>query len=242
MRGCVFTMIFVTVLTIVGLVVAFAVMGSYKPKTVEDELFEVLVEGALGMRRHKIPYWLDHGTLLGFTRDGYIIPGDLDADSCIQKKDVERLMALKGYFATRGYDLERFDRGVEWRDGIPIGEDYCRLVSRANPKRHLDIALAIEREGFLFDPCVSAERTLRQTWATGTIFPLKKTKVRGETFSVPHDVDKVNFTAYNDDCYEVRKTQEKANSDAHAFNRHTEELYRTITGQSPEEGQTSSLS
>ena len=151
-------------------------------------------------------------------------------------------MAPEKYFDRLGYKLERFNEGLEWKDGIPIGEDYCRLTSKADPRWHLDIALAIESEGFLFDPCVSAPRTLRQTWATGTIFPLKTVKIRGEKFSVPHDVDKVNFTAYNDDCYKIRKTQEKTISDSVAFNLHTEELYLVITGKSPGVGHTSSLS
>ena len=177
------------------------------------------------MDDNNIPYWLYHGTLLGVIRDKNIIDGDDDADCCIPESYVDKLMSLKDYCVDHGYELQHHDGTLKYIVGIPIGENFCRIIDKST-KLHLDIGLAFETNGFLSDPCTDIPNTLRQTWRYDTIFPLRQINIFGKTFSIPNDYDTVNFATYNDDCYTVRKSSSESLAAEDHHNNYTKKLLR----------------
>ena len=54
-----------------------------------EKLVEILQDVVLVFKRNKVDFWLDYGTLLGYTREGKRIPHDIDIDLCAFEKDKE---------------------------------------------------------------------------------------------------------------------------------------------------------
>jgi len=67
--------------------------------------------------KHRIPYWVTGGNLLGAIRHGGHIPWDDDGDTCVMLKDVPKLKKLVPYFKRHNYRLEKIDDGG--------GKDVC---------------------------------------------------------------------------------------------------------------------
>lgn len=61
------------------------------PKCCKENLLTLLVETADFFNNNNINYWIDYGTLLGFIRDGEIIPWDRDVDFSIFASDFGKL-------------------------------------------------------------------------------------------------------------------------------------------------------
>lgn len=57
------------------------------------------------LTKHKIPYWVTGGTLLGAVRHSGLIPWDDDLDICIMSKDIPKLRKLVATFERGGYEL-----------------------------------------------------------------------------------------------------------------------------------------
>ncbi len=62
---------------------------------------------------NEIPYWINGGTLLGAVRNQGLIPWDDDGDLQIFEKEKEKLLALGGEFAARGYTLVDHEFGLK---------------------------------------------------------------------------------------------------------------------------------
>ena len=73
------------------------------PRQATEELRRLLrfVGGLLD--RHKVSYWINSGTLLGWARHRDVIPWDNDADVLIPRRDTERVAALADEIAGAGY-------------------------------------------------------------------------------------------------------------------------------------------
>lgn len=64
--------------------------GSTK-RSLQLEELKLLEQFHTLCEKHKIPYWLDSGTLIGAVRHGGFIPWDDDIDVCVLLKDYKRL-------------------------------------------------------------------------------------------------------------------------------------------------------
>jgi len=213
---------------IVGLLGVVLFSHKKEPYIIKSKkLIKVLKFGTETLEQNNIPYWLYHGTLLGIIRDKAIIEGDNDTDCCIPKSYTNRLMGLKKYCNDKGYKLYRDKGKITFKHNIPLGQDFCRIVDKSTGY-HLDIGLAVETHGFLSDPCTDIQQTLRQTWKQDTIFPLKTIEVFGSKFTIPNKYNLVNFTQYNSDCYNVKKTAKESLKSETKHNEYTENLLLEI--------------
>src|SRR6266516_7212001 len=80
---------------------------------------------------HRIDYWCDFGTLLGFYRERDIISGDKDADLSILASETPKIMALADVLRAQGYELT--DRGGRARKLIRIYEARTRYYLDVYP-------------------------------------------------------------------------------------------------------------
>jgi len=80
---------------------------------------------------HRIDYWCDFGTLLGFYRERDIISGDKDADLSILASEKPKIMALADVLRAQGYELT--DRGGRARKLIRIYETKTRYYLDVYP-------------------------------------------------------------------------------------------------------------
>jgi lipopolysaccharide cholinephosphotransferase len=76
-----------------------------------DQIYDLLEVANRLLKRDRIEYSVDGGTLLGAIRHKGVIPWDDDADIIIMDKDKEKLIALKEAFRENGAILE--DEGLE---------------------------------------------------------------------------------------------------------------------------------
>lgn len=118
---------------------------------VQKSAVSILAKFAEVANKHKIKFWLDSGTLIGFVRhSGGFVPWDDDIDICVPRKDYEKLPALldaefckNGFFyrvgeITRLYyktlhvwvDIFPFDTG--YSESVPTGQEYDDFIAKLN--------------------------------------------------------------------------------------------------------------
>jgi len=87
---------------------------------------QALVETDRILRAAKIPYWISFGTLLGFYREGGVIPGDNDVDFCCKtesllgkEKQVARALRKIG-FKTKVHGEEKKLKVIGICEGVEV--------------------------------------------------------------------------------------------------------------------------
>ena len=70
------------------------------------------------LNNHKIHFWMYGGSLLGYVRNGKLIPWDKDVDLFVWKKDYHKVMDLKEVFKKEGFNCLTKDGCVmlKWAD------------------------------------------------------------------------------------------------------------------------------
>lgn len=70
------------------------------------------------LNKHEIPFWMYGGALLGYVRDGKLIPWDNDIDLFVWKRDYHKILELKKEFKDAGYVCSIRDGCImlKWND------------------------------------------------------------------------------------------------------------------------------
>jgi hypothetical protein len=125
-----------TLLVVLGIGVAVVAIVLFAITPVIDAhrraaLRRLVVDVSRIFEAHRIDYWCDFGTLLGFYRERDIISGDKDADLSILESEKPRILALAGVLRAHGYELT--DRGGRARKLIRIYEVKTRYYLDVYP-------------------------------------------------------------------------------------------------------------
>ena len=73
------------------------------PECCKRWIRHILKNVAEMLDREGVRWWVDYGTLLGFVRNGGLIPFDKDCDLCILADDRAKLLALKDEWNEMGF-------------------------------------------------------------------------------------------------------------------------------------------
>lgn len=104
-----------------------------------DRLYTLLEFSHNFLKKHKIQYFIDSGTLLGAVRHKSIIPWDDDIDISILQKDEHKLSKIIPKVSTYGYDYYKMDYGFKIfpKNGTPIKKNpwiaHVRKFKSKNP-------------------------------------------------------------------------------------------------------------
>ena len=126
---------------------------------------------------HRVDYWCDFGTLLGFHREHDVIIGDKDVDLSILMSEKDRIMALAGEFARNGYELT--DRGGRARRLIRVHD--------ARTRYHVDIYPYVPDGEMLRSVIASPHEDIPAQLVAGRV----RAPFLGATILVPADVPAV---------------------------------------------------
>ncbi|MEE8341903.1 MAG: LicD family protein [Candidatus Neomarinimicrobiota bacterium] len=134
--------------------------------------------------KHKIPYVLEGGTLLGIVRENRLLPWDNDLDLTITENYMDRILNLKREFWWSGYKL-RIRKSREEMPHFPKGS--VRLIKIKTKKYFLASGIG------LMDIFVKKKIDDKYYWLVGPHSHVLK--------SVPHHFYE-NFTRYNFEGYD----------------------------------------
>lgn len=153
----------------------------------EKNLLDLLEYVSKKLNVHKVEYWLDFGTLLGYYRSNGIIKGDLDCDLGIRLSNVGQLKAVKEEV---------------------ISEDVVKFVTlnhliKFYLKKDRNIMLDI----YYYDFDSSKDEYLYTNESSGVIikdsesdvFPLEASKFYNFDVQVPHNIPKLLESRYGSD-------------------------------------------
>lgn len=82
-----------------------------------DSIYDILAGVDKVLTAHKIPYFLNGGTMLGAVRNGGLIPNDDDADIVILETDLDKVKSLEREFKEEGLV---FADEIPWFGGLNI--------------------------------------------------------------------------------------------------------------------------
>ena len=119
-----------TIVLIVTFVTCMIVFHSMHPpiEIVHRDILKILKVLDKVCTDHKLPYWIEGGTLLGAVRSQSIIPWDDDADIAMLEEDCEKLL---------GMDLSPYGIKVKKHSGTADGEHIALLQVSFPGKHHL---------------------------------------------------------------------------------------------------------
>ena len=176
--------------------------SSLRLKTLLDHVLHALTI-------HKIPYFLDMGTLLGFIREGHLLPWDGDADLSVSMRYYNRyknvvipyLRAKHNFFATVPY---KYISCIRW---APRQKGEVQVMFRCEFHNHL-VMLRHQEKAY---PFVHGIVHLRKEW----VEPRRKIVVMGKEYWVPRFPGLVLVHYYGEDCFAVRKRKIRKTNEVH---------------------------
>ena len=102
------------------------------------------------LSERKVDYWITAGSLLGFKRNGGIIPWDDDIDICVNQKDIHKITDLLQKEPGWGNSLYKFKGDDVFIDIFPVDDSY-RYIGKARqqwPNEYYDKPYPLHRSLF----------------------------------------------------------------------------------------------
>jgi hypothetical protein len=102
--------------------------------------------------KHNIEYWLAYGTLLGYRRDGAVIPHDDDADMCANGVQFTKILALRDECLAVGLHIVSFGKPQDYRKIIQFRtHDRQKTVDKDDDTGFIDVYCVERRENICVD-------------------------------------------------------------------------------------------
>lgn len=162
------------------------------------------------LSKHKIPFWIDCGTLLGCYQYGGCIPHDWDIDIGMLKADFQNIKN-----ALQDLDPEKYV--VQDWSGRARPESYLKVYVRESggmidlynfvideEKHTLSTLLSNEFNIFLPRSWVEREKRYTVPMDFSTVFPLKKGTFEGIEVPVPGNIEKYLQAFYGENLAPAR--------------------------------------
>lgn len=158
------------------------------------ELYETFKTLTEFLDKHRIQYWIVHGTLLGQQRHQGFIPWDDDVDIAMFKNDIDRLISLKK-------PLKECCNLVLYNQF-----DTLRVAKSGFPKYPFVDIFEYRRDGDLLRPRPKEEKMFpREVHQYRDVFPLKQVKFEGFQVWAPKNSVKILKEQYSPTVYEEAK-------------------------------------
>ena len=154
-------------------------------------------------------YWLNYGSLLGYSRHGGIIPWDDDVDLCVAEEDRDKIWNLQRELQKHGLDIERDVKKDE--DGTVIATDECLKITKPHSgdgrdRRGLFIDVffySTKKDSIHFAVTFGGEP---DCYNIEHVYPVQEVQFGPITAYVPANPGAINRLVFGEDCMKVARS------------------------------------
>lgn len=173
------TLLFVVVFLLVVFVAVPVGVNPKQDRLRQRKLGSLLATVTGALEQHRVSYWLDFGTLLGFHREHDIILGDMDCDVAALDKDRARVLEA---VRQTGLSLDVRDNLIKLYNGV-VGHA-CVDIAFYTPDPKTGLLRFRNRDHIQLQP----------DW----VWPLRSATFQGHPIKVPHRVEAYLEYLYGD--------------------------------------------
>ena len=171
------------------------------PECCKTHIRRIMADVAEALDGAGIRWWIDYGTLLGWIRNGGLIPWDKDCDLGILGDDRDKLKKLQGEFLAMGYHavFSPIRPTQRFRSG-----DRMKVCLSNRNRTNVDIFIWYRRPGGILDRknYIGADLYKGREFPLAWVKPLKRGTWDGIAVSVPAKPEKLAEHRYGADWRE----------------------------------------